>query len=216
MSDPGTLGSTEFQLPHRVLRKLLRGRWRRRARNVLVVAHHCTDLVRHLNRRGIHAVGIDDQTAGDRQPTKVHFGSVAGGFPYPPHQFDLVLVGNCRTFEGGLSGPEPLIAMANLLSSLRSKSRLVWLNPVRRTAQPAGTGSLVENLSQFPCDIAVSEYHDGWERFLSLEWLLGRQRHVQLQLLTITVPGKPFSRLQWHQHARDVALSRPPSASRAA
>lgn len=215
MSDPGTLGSTEFHLPHRVLRKLLRGRWRRRARNVLIAAHHCTDLTLHLNRCGIDAVGIDDQSAGEPQSAKIHFGSLAGGFPHGPHSFDLVLLGSCRALRGGLNGPEPLIAMANLLSSLRPRRRLVWLDPMRAgQSKTGGVESVVEKLSRFPGEVSLSAYHDGWERFLSLEWLLGRHRNVQLELLTVTVPGKPISRLEWHRQAREAALNEPPAAGR--
>ena len=217
MSAPGTFESTEFHLPHRVIRKLLRGRWRRRARNVLVAANHCTDMVHFLNRRGIDAVGIDDgQTTSDREAEKIHFGNIAGGFPFGPHGFDLVLVGNCRAFEHGLSGPEPFIAMANLLSSLRTRSRLVCLNPVVADggAQDAEkeTGRLEEGLSRFPGDVTVRDYHEGWRRFLSLEWLIGRHRDIQLQLTTLTVPRKPVSRLSWHQYARAASM-RPPQTT---
>ena len=211
MSASGTIQSTELHLPHRVTRKLLRGRWRRRARNVLVIANHCADLVQLLNRRGINAVGIDDES-GDRKQdaANVHFGSVAGAFPFEPHRFDLALVGNCRAFHGGLSGPEPLIAMANVLSSLKSRSRLVWVQPVLSDASAddteQGLAEINAELSPFPGSVTVGNYHDGWERFLSLEWLMGRHRNVQLRLTTLTVPVKPISRLSWHEHAREAAM----------
>lgn len=211
MSAAGITEPIEFQLPRRVIRKLLRGPWFRRARHVLVVANGCADVVRLLDRSGARAAGIDDSAGNNQEPGQVHFGSVAGGFPFPPQAFDLVLLGPCRAFEQGLKGPEPLIAMANLLSSLKTRGRLVWLNTI--DAPHPGGEEPATGLSQFAGDVTVSDYHDGWERFLSLEWLLGRHRHIRLQLTTLTVPRKPISRLNWHQLARDAALGRLPARS---
>lgn len=205
MSSAGTASSNEFQLPRRVVRKLLRRPWFRRARSVLIVANGCTDIVHRLHRSGVKAAGIDDDSGNQTAEPLVHFSSVAGGFPFPPHAFDLVLVGRCRAFENGLNGPEPLIAMANLLSALKTRSRLVWL----RTTSDShpDEDDLTDGLPNFAGEITSCAYEDGWERFFSLEWLIGRHRDIELDLTTLTVPRKPVSRLAWHQLARDAALA---------
>lgn len=206
MSAAGTVQPIEFQLPSRVLRKLLRGPWQRRARRVLIVANGCESAVGLLNRSGVQASGIDDAPSEGEPPgANVHAGSIAGRFPFAPHAFDLVLVGPCRAFEDGLNGPEPLIALANLLSSLKANRRLVWLK-IDDARRPEGE-DLTNRLFQVAGGAKLSDYHDGWERFLSLEWLIGRRRDVRLQLATVTTPSDPISRLNWHQLAREAALS---------
>ncbi|MFO1094797.1 MAG: hypothetical protein U0992_16055 [Planctomycetaceae bacterium] len=67
---------------------------------------------------------------------------------------------------------------------------------------------LQAHLAPFPGTVDVSQYADGWEKWLSLEWLIGRNRNVDLTLVTFTASRKAVSRLEWHQIARQTVLSR--------
>jgi SAM-dependent methyltransferase len=199
-------------LPKRVVRKLLRNGLFR-ARRVLDVGCEDGRLVRFLQAQGRQAAGIDDRAGVDpllSGVTDVHHGSLAGGFPFAPHHFDAILVRGSRTYSGDLTNPEASIATANLLSSLRPRRRALFL-----ATELAGDESrdrwiegLQTHLAPFPGTVEVARYEDGWEKWLSLEWLIGRHREIDLTLVTFTAARKPVSRLEWHQLARQAVMSR--------
>jgi SAM-dependent methyltransferase len=207
-----------------VVRHLLRRFPFRRAARVLEVGCGRGELVSFLRRRGIEAYGIDDVlTAEDRAAdAALHYGSFAGAFPFPPHHFDLILVREARAYSGQWHGPEAYTATANLLSALRPRRRLVFLEPAvvapHALPDPARIEAIQSHLAAFPATCDARPYRDGLGRFLSLEWLLGRHRQVQLAVMTFTVPRAPVSRLKWHQLAREAVLRRQSQAidSRAA
>jgi hypothetical protein len=205
-------------LPRRVIRKLVRGSVLRRTRAILDVGCDDGRLVATLQSRGKQAAGIDDRP-GLSTPLpnveNIHHRSIAGGFPFAQHHFDLILLRDARVYTGDLTEAESFIATANLLSSLKPRRRAQILLPGDEPeALAARTRDWQAHLSHFKCEVSVAPYVDGRERYLSLEWLLGRNRDVQLTLLTAVTPGKPVSRLEWHQQARQAVMRRP--AERAA
>jgi SAM-dependent methyltransferase len=213
MSQANTTASVSLGLPRRVARKLLRGAWGRKARHVLDVGCGNGQLVAYLQRRGCLAAGIDENAAtqGATSATSIiHRGSVAGGFPFKPQSFDLILVRTSRIYAGDLNTPEAFTATANLLSSLKPRRRAIFLEPATvehgRGPDAARLAALQEHLGCFPGDVSVRDYHDGVGRFLSLEWLLGRYRDFALTLVVYTSPRTVLSRLKLHQQAREAVL----------
>lgn len=207
------VGNAGRGLPRRVVRKLLRGRWGRKARHVLEAGCGDGELVAWLQERGCHAAGIDDRSLPDARRYAapiVHRGSIAGGFPFKPQSFDLVLVRTSALYAGDLNTPEALTATANLLSSLKPRRRAIFLEPARVDAglapDEARIVALQAHLASFPGDVDVRHYHDGVGRFFSLEWLLGRYRDFSLTLVVYTAPRTAVSRLKLHQHAREAVL----------
>lgn len=199
-------------LPKRVLRKLLR-KGMFRARRVLDVGCEDGRLVRFLQGQGREAAGIDDRTGLEpllSGVADVHHRSLAGGFPFGPHHFDAILIHGSRIYSGDLSNPEASIATANVLSALAPRRRAVFVATQLAGETPVETfvAALQAHLSPFPGTVEVTQYIDGWEKWLSLEWLIGRNRDANLTLVTFTAPRKRVSRLEWHQIARQAVLSR--------
>ena len=199
-------------LPKRVIRKLLRNGMFR-ARRVLEVGCEDGRLVRFLQAQGRKAAGIDDRSG--LSPliaglADTHHRSLAGGFPFAPHHFDAILVRGSRIYSGDLLNPEASIATANLLSSLAPRRRAIFVAPQLAGEMPVDTwiSSLEAHLAPFPGSVSISRYEDGWEKWLSLEWLIGRNRNVDLTLVTFTAERKAVSRLEWHQIARKCVMGR--------
>jgi len=199
-------------LPRRVIRKLLRAGLFR-ARRILDVGCEDGRLVRHLQAAGRQAAGIDDRSGLDpliAGLADAHHRSLAGGFPFAPHHFDAILIRGARIYSGDLLNPEASIATANVLSSLAPRRKAVFLAPQLAGDTPlsAWIAGLQAHLAPFPGTVEVSQYVDGWEKWLSLEWLIGRHRHIDLTLVTFTAARKLVSRLEWHQLARQAVMSR--------
>lgn len=198
--------------PKRVIRKLLRGGLFR-ARRVLEVGCEEGRLVRLLQAGGRQAAGIDDRTGIEpalAHVPDVHQRSLAGGFPFPQHHFDAILIHGSRIYSGDLTNPEASIATANVLSALAPRRRAIFVATrlAGDTPLDAWITGLQAHLAPFPGTVNVSQYADGWEKWLSLEWLIGRNRNVDLTLVTFTASRKAVSRLEWHQIARQTVLSR--------
>jgi SAM-dependent methyltransferase len=213
MSQANPTSSASLGLPRRVARKLLRGAWGRKARHVLDVGCGNGQLVAYLQGRGCLAAGIDESAATQGMTSAasiIHRGSIAGGFPFKPQSFDLILVRTSRIYAGDLNAPEAFTATANLLSSLKPRRRAIFLEPATiesgRGPERARLSALQTHLGSFPGDVDVREYHDGIGRFLSLEWLLGRYRVFALTLVVYTSPRTVLSRLKLHQQAREAVL----------
>lgn len=199
-------------LPRRVIRKLLRNGVFS-ARRVLEVGCEDGRLVRLLQAQGRQAAGIDDRPGLDpliAGLADTHHRGLAGGFPFGPHHFDAIVVRGSKIYSGDLLNPEASIATANLLSSLAPRRRAMFLAEQLAGDMPleAWIASLQAHLAPFPGTVEVSPYVDGWEKWLSLEWLIGRNRDVNLTLVTFTAARKPVSRLEWHQLARQAVMGR--------
>ncbi len=213
-----TAGMRTTMLPRRVIRKLIRGSILQRTRTILDVGCNDGALVATLQSRGKQAAGIDDRTGLSPLPpdvSDVHHRSIAGGFPFAQHHFDLILLRDAKVYGGDLTAAESFIATANLLSSLKPRRRAHILLP---GDDPEALANVIRNwerhLTHFTCEVTCAPYVDGRERYLSLEWLLGRNREIQLTLVTVVTPRKPVSRLEWHQQARQAVMRVP--AERAA
>jgi hypothetical protein len=197
-------------LPARVLRHLLRRGWGRRARSVLDVGCSDRSVLRQLTRRGCEALAFDDSAAGEGE-AKVHHGQISAGCPIPPGSLDLVIVRASNLYDGDLDSPEAMIGTANLLSSLAPRRRLIFIKPATEQngppQDPARVDQLVAHLRRFVDRVDVRPYRDGRGRWLSLEYLLGRSPSAALTLIVAESPRKPISRLQWHQKAREAAMS---------
>jgi SAM-dependent methyltransferase len=170
-------------------------------------------LVAYLQRRGCLAAGVDERAATQGTTSAasiIHRGSIAGGFPFKPQSFDLILVRSSGIYAGDVNTPEAFTATANLLSSLKPRRRAIFLEPAvvetGRGPDAARLAALRAHLGCFPGDIDVRDYRDGVARFLSLEWLLGRYRDVALSLVIHTAPRNMLSRLKLHQQAREAVL----------
>ena len=207
-----------FPLPYRVARKLVRSSLLGRVNDVLEVGCGDGQLLEFWQRRKRNAAGIDDRPDTSDLPSPadgITRGCVAGKFPFAPHSLDRIIVTGSTTYAADLTAPEALIGTANLLSALKPRRRAIFLEPAVTGAKPDETRLRVleEHLASFPGAIMTRAYHDGIERFLSFEWLIGRNRGVDLMLVTITVPRKPISRLEWHQHAREAVMAQQASAT---
>lgn len=206
--------SSALPLPRRVIRKLVRGSLLRRTRSILDVGCEDGRLVASLQARGKRAAGIDDRAGlptALANAAEIHQRSIAGGFPFPQHQFDLILIRHAKVYSGDLTAAESFIATANLLSSLKPRRRAVVL--LQPGDDPAAIDSRIAmwrtHLAHFSGEVTVAPYVDGRERYLSLEWLLGRHRDINLTLLTVVTPRKAVSRLEWHKQAREAVLRAP-------
>lgn len=213
MSHNTSIATPSLGLPRRVARKLLRGAWGRKARHVLDVGCGNGLLVAYLQRRGCLAAGIDESAATQGATSAasiIHRGSIAGGFPFKPQSFDLVLVRSSRIYAGDLNTPEAFTATANLLSSLKPRRRAIFLEPATvepgRGTDETRSAALQSHLGCFPGEVDVRDYHDGAGRFFSLEWLLGHYRDFALTLVVYTAPRTVLSRLKLHQQAREAVL----------
>jgi len=203
-------GTGPLPLPARVLRRLLRGGWVRRARRVLDVAGNDRSVLQQLIRCGCQATAFDDSASAETNPN-VHHGQLSAGCPFPPASLDLVIIRGSRLHEGDLDSPEAMIGTANLLSSLGPRRRLIFVEaaaePNGQPQDPDRVERLVAHLRRFVDHVEARPYLDGRGRWLSLEWLLGRSPSAALTLVVAELPRKSISRLQWHQMAREAALA---------
>jgi len=196
-------------VPPRLLRNLL---GKSVAPKIKVLDVGCGDgsVVRALRQLGADAVGIDDTLQAPAEGLTA--GSLAANFAYPAHSFDVVIVRGMKVYGGPFEGPEVFTSTANLLSCLRPAGRLVLFEP----QDVAGPGAVDagrlnlwrEHLARFPGTCEVRQFRDGLGFLLSLQWLLGAKR-INATVVSMTIPTRSVSRLEWHRIVRDILIGKP-------
>lgn len=169
-----------------------------------------SEAISAIRQRGGHILGIVEAT-DQAQPEWVTVGSPCGSIQVAAHSVQHVLIGDAAVFAGVQPTPESTIALANLLSCLKKRGRL--LVPV-----PAVEGPEVElwreRLSGFPGKLTQRLYKTGVFEYASLAVVL-RGIH-RIPVLEWTIPRKLISRLEWHKFARDAVMQRMQQSSSAA
>lgn len=172
----------------------------------------CTDgsWISAISRRGGTIRAITDR-ADAEVAGLITFGSPAASIQQEVHSVHRVLIRDHQVFDGDEANPETTIALANLLSCLGKRGRLVI--PL---AELGGREQRVwqERLAGFPGRISIRTYKTGLFDYLNLTFLL-RGVH-QISVLEFTVDRKLNSRLEWHRLAREAVMQRLAAASAAA
>lgn len=153
-------------------------------------------------RRGGAIQGIVDQAAEDL-PEGITVGSPTGSIPQAVHSIHRILIRDISLFENDDVTPETTIAIANLLSCLRPRGRMVI--PVAGL-EGSEHQLWTERLHGFPGRLTARVYKTGLFDTLSLMFLL-RGKH-EIPVLEFTVDRKPISRLEWHRLARETVMQR--------
>lgn len=155
-----------------------------------------------LAHRGAAIQGIVDQQSDDL-PEVISVESPTGSIAQEVHSIHRILVRDLSLFENDEVTPETTIALANLLSCLKPRGRMVI--PV---TDPEGNEHALwtERLQGFPGRLTTRVYKTGLFDKLSLLFLF-RGKH-EIPVLEFTVERKPISRLEWHKLAREVVMQR--------
>ncbi|MBX3440767.1 MAG: methyltransferase domain-containing protein [Planctomyces sp.] len=166
-----------------------------------------------LISRGVDAYGFDlGAAAGPLLAPKSQFafGSLCSAMTFPQHHFDLVVVRPNPAFRGELATAEHHVATANLLSCLKPGGRMIIVEP-RQGRDDASAADWAarwdRHLEAFTAQRRVHPYADGLGWWLSLGFLKKTPR-LDLQLISVTIPDAPVTRLEWHRQARTAVLPR--------
>lgn len=154
--------------------------------------------------RGQPASGLEDRHPANQERAEgIHIGSPAASIPFPSHSCHMVLLRGTALFSRTEDGPEVTIALANLLSCLKPKGRLVIPlgNDVRNVV-----ALWTERLHPFPVRTRQREISSGWVEKLTLVHLIFSAPPVSV--LEYRIGRKPISRLEWHRLAREAVLER--------
>ena len=166
--------------------------------------------VGHCVALGRSAAGIDDADVPDNG-LDLHRGVLANSVPFAAGEADLAIVRGMDAYAGDLSGIESLISTANLLSCLRPLGRAAFL--LEDAVAPAGSAEtdrqaeIIEHFAVFPGRCRVTPVSEGFGRFLSPSFLLGRRPRRGGQFVIVQIPKQPISRLEWHGYAREAAMA---------
>lgn len=158
--------------------------------------------ISELVRRGAKLHGIIDQSA-ENLPETVSVGSPAGSIKPAAHSMHRVLVRDLEVFQENRVGPETTIALANLLSCLKPRGRMII--PVASIDDEEFV-LWKERLAGFPGKLNQRILKTGLGDYLSLAFLL-RGIH-QISVLEFILNRKPVSRLEWHRLAREAVMQR--------
>lgn len=161
-----------------------------------------------LHARGLSVSALTDRVSDASTAPFLHRGQPAAAPPWAVHSLDVILY---RGPQGALSieaNPELAIALANLLSSLSLKGRM--LIPVTDAAM---TERWLAVFQAFPVSARTVEAATSVWRMLTLR-PLWEGRH-QVRVVEVRLQGALRSRLDWHRIAREAVLSRmqPPAAA---
>ncbi|MBT5018117.1 hypothetical protein OAH05_01165 [bacterium] len=160
------------------------------------------DLLPEVFRRGGNIQAIVDHSEEEARE-EISVGSPAGSVSQPAHSVHRILVRDSSVFSGSAISPESTIALANLLSCLKSRGKLII--PVSGEIE-AATNLWNERLQGFPGKLTHREYKTGIISYLNLTFLL-RGVH-QIPVLEFNIEKKLISRLEWHRLAREAVMIR--------
>lgn len=172
----------------------------------------CSDgsWITEISRRGGTIQAITDR-ADAEVAGLIMFGSPAASIQQEVHSVHRVLIRDHQVFDGNAVNPETTIALANLLSCLGKRGRLVI--PL---AELGGEEQQLwqVRLAGFPGRISTRTYKTGLLDYLNLSFLL-RGIH-QISVLEFAIDRKLNSRLEWHRLAREAVMQRQAASSAAA
>lgn len=160
------------------------------------------DWLSEVFQRGGKLQAIVDHS--EEEPREeISVGSPSGSISHPVHSIQRILVRDSSVFNDSAVSPESTIALANLLSCLKSRGKLII--PVSGDIETA-SNLWSERLQGFPGKLTQREYKTGIVSYLNLTFLL-RGVH-QISVLEFTVEKKLTSRLEWHRLAREAVMNR--------
>ena len=166
--------------------------------------HVGTDLeaIAKVRNKGGEISGIVDQKTTEL-PDYVSSGSPCGSMQTPAHSIHRVLIGDTNVFAGDGVTPESTIALANLLSTLKGRGKLVI--PV--TSLDGTERELWhQRLAGFPGKLTGRVLKTGMLGYLTLTFVV-RGIH-SIPVLEFTIDRKTISRLEWHKLAREAVMKR--------
>lgn len=169
-----------------------------------------SDVLR-LHKRGASIKGLEDLHKSSPDCERIHCGSPAAEIPFAVHAFDVVLLRGTQLFSSMQEGPELTIALANLLSCLKPRGRLVI--PYRHVDERI-LACWREQLAPFSVSPRVRPLTGGLWAMLTLAKLRGKD--FRMTAIEFPLGRKPVSRLEWHRLARESVMSRlrnPPAAA---
>ena len=205
MSKP-TSGNSKLSVPE--LNLLARRLGCFSGRHVLDVSADSAAWVLQTQQRKGTISGIVD--VADSTGEGLTCGSPAASISHSAHTVNCVLIRDNSIFAQSSTTVEMTIALANLLSCLKSRGRVVI--PVTDLDQARSIWT--RRLEGFPGTLRAREIKTGILDYLTLA-ILFRGIH-QIPVLEFTIGRKLLSRLQWHQLAREAVLNRHASSNAAA
>ena len=204
-------------LPRRFLRDLLVGCDAGIGSKLIDVGCGEGDLAAFCQTLGIDVAGFDDDAeaieAGRiaHPDLNLHVGTLANSVPFAAGEYDAAIVRGMDVYEDSLDGIEAFASTANLLSCLKPLGKLVFLfeDAVTDLKNRANVrqDELAEHFAHFPGRCRQEVYAEGIGRFISPSFMLGRRSREGYSLLTMQVPPKAVSRLEWHGFAREAVMS---------
>lgn len=160
------------------------------------------DEIAEVIRRGGSVQGIIDHAEGEVTDV-VSVGSPSGSLSTPAHSVRHILLRDSLVFANENVTPETTIALANLLSCLEKRGKLV----IPITGEIDSNHALWQSrLSGFPGKLIQRELKTGLVSYMNLTFLL-RGVH-SIPVLEFTIGRKLISRLEWHRIAREAVMER--------
>ncbi|WP_437186289.1 hypothetical protein SH668x_003436 [Planctomicrobium sp. SH668] len=152
--------------------------------------------------------GMDEKGAISGAPGQhIIVGSPSANVPWEPHSIDTILFRGTSLHRAAEFGPELMIGLANLGSSLKAKGRLII--PVVGTSTSEVEAELTRwknQLSVFPGTFQTKTLKPGLSAYLTLAFLFGRSH--QVSIIDFQVNKNAISRLEWHKLARNAVMAR--------
>ncbi len=174
-----------------------------------------------LSTKKIDAYGFDLGAASGQllaPKSQFAFGSLSSAMSYPQHHFDAVIVRPMPSFRGELATAEHYVATANLLSCVKAGGRMIIVEPASGrdgSTAPEWIERWNRQLEAFTVEKKVLSYRDGGLMLALFGWLK-KEPKLDLQLVQLTIPKTPVSRLEWHRQARAAAMPKTRNSRKAA